>query len=94
MSTNKNVRIRTTPGGEDKYLQVTLEQDVDNLEILSLRISQAEAYKRVCSDYGVIVGRAIANGGVGVPNAKISVFIQYPIHKILGDFISCFFNFE
>ena len=75
MATNNNVRIRTTPGGEDKYIKVKLEQEVDNLEILSLRISQSEVYKRMCSDYGVVVGRAIGNGGIGVPNAKISIFI-------------------
>ena len=93
MSTNKNVRIRTTPGGEDKYLKVKLEQDVDNLEILSLRISQAEAYKRVCSDYGVIVGRAIANGGVGVPNAKISVFIPLSDDDAENELIKAIYPF-
>ena len=27
------------------------------------------------ADYGVLVGRVIANGGIGIPNAKISIFI-------------------
>ena len=72
---SKSVRIRTTPNGDDSYLKVKVEQDFDFVEILSLRISQAEAYSRFCSDYGVIVGRVIVNDGFGVSNAKVSVFV-------------------
>jgi hypothetical protein len=71
---NKSVRIRTTPG-QDKNINVELNQDFDFLEILSLKISQDDLYNTFCADYGVIVGRVIANGGFGVPNAKVSVFI-------------------
>jgi len=74
MSSNKTIRIRTTPG-EDQNIQVKIEQDFDTIDILSLKITQEEAYKNFCSDYGVIVGRVIANDGFGVENAKISVFI-------------------
>jgi hypothetical protein len=70
----KSVRIKTTVK-EDKNIQVRLEQDFDLLEILSLKISKSDVYNRMCADYGVVVGRALANGGFGVPNAKISVFI-------------------
>jgi hypothetical protein len=72
---NKSVRIRTTVGGTDKYLTTKLENDVDFFEILSLKISQKDIYGTFNSDYGVIVGRVVANGGIGIPNAKISVFI-------------------
>ena len=72
---NNNIRIRTTPLGSDKYVKINLSQNFDFLEILSLKISQEEVYKKYCSDYGVIAGRVVCNDGVGVPNAKIAVFI-------------------
>ena len=73
---NKSYRIRTTVGREtDSYLDVHLDQDYDSLEILSLKISDKDTYKLHNSDYGVVVGRVLANGNFGVPNAKISVFI-------------------
>jgi len=77
---NNTVRIRTTPNGTDKYLKVKLEQEFDFIEVLSLKISQEEAYRNFCSDYGVITGRVIINSGFGVPNARVSVFI--PIDDI------------
>lgn len=72
---NKSIRIPTTPGGTDKYVTLKLENDIDFFEILSLKISQKDLYATFNADYGVIVGRVIANGGIGIPNAKISVFI-------------------
>jgi hypothetical protein len=73
---NKNQRIfvnldEYTP----KFINTTLEQNINNLEILSLNISQKDIYQNFNADYGVVVGRVIANGGVGIPNAKISIFI-------------------
>lgn len=72
---SNTIRIRTEPNGNDKYLKIKLEQDWDFIEILSLKISQEDAYLKFCSDYGAIVGRVIINSGFGVPNAKVSVFI-------------------
>lgn len=72
---SNTVRIKTTPNGDDKYIKLNLEQDFDFIEILSLKISQEEAYTRFCSDYGTIVGRVTVNNGFGVPNTKVSVFI-------------------
>ena len=72
---NNTVRIRTTPNGTDKYLKVKLEQDFDFIEVLSLKISQEDAYRNFCSDYGVVTGRVIINSGYGVPNARVSIFI-------------------
>lgn len=77
---SNTIRIKTTPNGDDKYLKVKLDQKFDFIEILSLKISQEEAYEKFCSDYGAIVGRVVVNSGFGVPNAKVSVFI--PIDDI------------
>lgn len=70
----KSYRIRTEPG-VNKQIKVNIEQDFDFLEILSLKLRQEEIYTRFCADYGVVVGRVIANGGFGVPNANISIFV-------------------
>ncbi len=72
---SETIRIRTTPNGSDKYVKVQIEQEFDFLEILSLKISQEEAYRNFCSDYGAVVGRVIINSGVGLPNARVSIFI-------------------
>lgn len=72
---SESLRIRTTPGGGDKHISVQINQKFDLIEILSLKISQEDAYRRFCSDYGAVVGRVIVNNGVGVPNAKVSIFI-------------------
>ena len=75
--TNKVYRIRTKVGDDaPNVIHVPLNQTYDMFEILSLKIGQKNTYKTYESDYGVVVGRVIANGGVGVPNAKISVFIE------------------
>jgi len=80
---NNSIRIRTTPGGKDKYVKVKLEQDFDFIEILSLKISQADAYRNFCADYGVVVGRVFINNGFGVQNARVSIFI--PIDDVDRD---------
>lgn len=72
---NKNYRIRTQVNGEDKVLKVILKQGVKTLNILSLEINPEDAYEKHTSDYGVIVGRVLANEVFGVPNVKISVFV-------------------
>ena len=73
--TNKTYRIRTEVG-TDKNLTVNLEQEYNSFEILSLELSQEDTYRLQSVNYGVIVGRVLANGGFGIPNAKISVFIE------------------
>lgn len=77
---SKTIRIRTTPNGGDNYLKVKIDQEFDYLETLSLKITQEEAYRNFCSDYGVVIGRVIVNNGFGVPNAKVSIFV--PIDDI------------
>jgi hypothetical protein len=72
---NKSYRIRTEVG-KDTQVHVNLDGDYDILEIMSLKINQENAYKFHKSNYGVIAGRVLANDVFGIPNAKISVFIQ------------------
>lgn len=77
--TNKTYRIRTEVG-TDKNLVVNLDQDYNTFEILSLQLSQEDTYRLQNVGYGVVVGRVLANGGFGIPNAKISVFIERDIN--------------
>jgi len=70
----KSYRIRTKVG-IDKAIKVNLQQDFESINILSLKILQSDIYNRQCSDYGVIVGRVFVNGGFGLPNARVSIFI-------------------
>ena len=70
----KSQRIRTNVG-VDKSVKVLLDQDFETLNILSLKILKSDIYNRQCSDYGVVVGRVNVNGGFGLPNAKVSIFI-------------------
>ncbi len=75
--TNRVYRIRTAVGEDaPNVIHVPLNQSYDMFEILSLKLNQTNAYKTYESDYGVIVGRVAANGGFGVPNAKVSIFIN------------------
>ena len=76
MTQNKSYRIRTKVGEEPGVINVHLDQSYDLFEILSLKLTQEDAYKLYTSSYGVIVGRIIANGGFGIPNAKVSVFVE------------------
>lgn len=91
---SNNIRLRTTPGGVNQNINVSINQDFDFIEILSLKISQDEAYRRFSSDYGVVVGRVIVNNGVGVPNAKVSVFIPIDDEDKLNPEIFGLYPFE
>jgi hypothetical protein len=71
----RNIRIQTKPNDGDKYVKIKIDQSFDFLEILSLKLTPTDVYRKFASNYGAIVGRVIANGGFGVPNAKVSVFI-------------------
>ena len=84
---SKSYRIRTQVG-VDKAVNVSLEQDFESLEILSLKILQNQIYTRQCSDYGVVVGRVSANNGFGLPNVKVSIFIPLSDEDELNPIIS------
>jgi hypothetical protein len=75
----QSYRIRTELG-VNKTINVQLDQEFEQLEILSLKIQQEDVYDRNCADYGVIVGRVTANNGFGIPNARVSIFI--PISNV------------
>ena len=61
--------------GKDQIVNLELKQDFDFLEVLSLRFTQKDVYSSMCSDYGVVCGRISVNNGLGVPNARVSLFV-------------------
>lgn len=77
---NGTYRIRTVVGTDNpdyvSNLNIPLEQDYDTFEIMSLKIKSTDSYRLHNSNHGVIAGRVIANNGFGIPNAKISIFID------------------
>lgn len=73
--------------GVDQYLNVSLKQDIDIYEILSLELKQENLYKLHSADYGVIVGRVLANDAFGIPNAKVSVFLPLSDEDKLNQYI-------
>jgi hypothetical protein len=89
----KSYRIRTTPG-IDKNIRINVEQDFDLIEILSLKLKQEDVYTRFCADYGVVAGRVIANGGFGVPNVPISVFVPLTTQDSSDPVISTLYPYK
>jgi hypothetical protein len=71
---SKSYRFRTEVG-VDKEVRLNIDQDFDFLEVLSLKFRQEDLYDRFCADYGVVAGRVVVNGGFGVPNVNISIFV-------------------
>ena len=71
----KTIRIKTDVlAPSDKYINVKLDQDFQQLDILSLTLKQSDIYKSFNADYGVVIGRVLSSG-VGLPNCKVSIFI-------------------
>lgn len=89
----QSYRIQTKLG-INKSINVELNQDFEFLEILSLKIQQADVYTRSCADYGVVVGRVTANNGLGIPNAKVSVFIPVEEEDLLNDTINTIYPYR
>ena len=75
MNKSQRIYFNTEETGTDKYVKVKLEQNVETLEFLTLSLGTEDVYQSFNADYGVLVGRVVANGGIGIPNAKISIFI-------------------
>lgn len=77
---NKTYRIKTNIGSllESDYITIdaNLVQDYDTFDILSVKIKSVDSYQLHNADYGVVVGRVLANNGFGIPNAKLSIFIS------------------
>ena len=84
---SKTYRVRTQVG-VDRQVNIELEQDFEQLEILSLKVRSEEVYTRMCADFGVIVGRVVANGGYGVPNVRVSVFVPLSEEDSTNEIIS------
>ena len=91
---SQSIRIRTKPNGTDNYVKVQINQEFDFIEVLSLKITQEDAYRNFCSDYGAIVGRVTINSGFGVPNAKVSVFIPLDDEDKLNPVIKGLYPYE
>jgi len=90
----ENIRIRTSVDENQQNIKVQINQKFDFIEILSLKISQEEAYRRFSSDYGAVVGRVIVKNGFGVPNAKVSIFIPISLEDKLDPEIFGLYPFE
>ena len=94
--TNKAYRIRTNVGSTNTsdYVSVNadLVQDYDTFEVLSVKIKSKDTYMLHNSNYGVVVGRVIANNGFGIPNAKLSIFI--PLDPNNGEDINNIYPFN
>lgn len=59
---NKTYRIKANVGSsEESFINVHLDQDYDTFEILSLTLKGADTYRLHNANYGVIVGRVLAN---------------------------------
>jgi len=89
----KSYRIQTEVG-VDKNIQVQIDQEFDELEILSLKIRQSDVYSKDCSQYGVVTGRVLANGGFGIPNARVSIFIPLSDEDQLNPVLSTLYPYK
>lgn len=92
----KSYRIRTQLGVNENIpvkIPVVLEQNFDTLEILSLAIRPDDIYLRSCADYGIVCGRIFCNGGFGIPNARVSIFIPIEEIDLQNDYISSLYPY-
>ena len=96
VDTSKTYRIRTNIGNENDndYLTVSADlfQEYDTFDVLSVAIKSKDAYQLYNSNYGVVVGRVLANNGFGIPNAKISIFISADLNN--GEEIGSIYPFN
>lgn len=85
--TNRSYRIKANVN-EDTFIDVNLNQNIEVFEMLSLKITSENFYKLHTADYGCVAGRVLANGGVGIPNAKLSIFIAVDEETRADDVLS------
>jgi len=93
MNLSQRIKIDTN-NISDNHLKVKLEQNINTLEFLTMNIDLKEVYQNFNADYGVLVGRVIANGGIGIPNAKIGVFIPLSDDDINDDQIANIYPYK
>lgn len=93
MNKSQRIYVNQNSPTADSHLFVNLDQNVDTLEFLSMNLSVTDVYQDFNADYGVLVGRVTANGGVGIPNAKISIFIPLTDDDALDGKISSYYPY-
>ena len=88
------IRIKADLKANSANLVLNLNQEFDFLEILSLKLASDEVYKLHNANYGVLVGRVTTNGGFGIKNAKVSVFIPISEDDNNNIFIKSYYNYK
>ena len=89
----KTVRLRTNIN-DNTLLHVGLKQDIAFYEVLSLKINQDKLYKVDDANYGVVVGRVLANDAFGIPNARVSIFLPLTEEDQDNSKILSFYNYK
>lgn len=87
------IRIKADLKADSSNLIINLNQNYNFLEVLSLKLSSDEVYKLHNANYGVLVGRVTTNGGFGIPNARVSVFIPITEDDQTNVFIKSYYNY-
>lgn len=70
-------RIRTKLGDTEPInIPISLIQEYNSFEILSLKLNMDDTYRSYTSTDGIVIGRvSTANNGLGIPNVRVSIFI-------------------
>jgi len=89
----ENIVLKVDDLNTDNVISLNLEQDFDELKVLSLAVSSDDVYNRVSSNEGVIAGSIKLKNGVGVQNAKVSVFIPITTDDLLRNDIIKYYPF-
>lgn len=91
---NTTIRIKANFEAEQSSLVVNLNNNFDALEVLSLTLNSDEVYKLDSAQYGVLVGRVSTNGGFGIANAKVSVFIPVSDEDNENSILNSFYSYK
>lgn len=77
MTNQSTYRIRTKLGETEPInIPISLMQEYNSFEILSLKLNVNENYNSYTSTEGIVVGRvSTANNGLGIPNVRVSIFV-------------------
>lgn len=87
----KNIKIVLNENETNERILVNLEDDFDNLEVLSLKISSTDVYRKTSSDFGVVVGRVQTANGYGLQNARVSIFVPIdPLDKVRPEILELY----
>ena len=89
-----SIRIKANLDQDNSNLTINLPHTFDFLEVLSLKLSSEEIYKLHNASYGVLVGRVTTNGGFGIPNARVSVFVPITDADNTNVFLKSYYNYK